>query len=383
MAAPIVTRRNLLIGFGALAAIALVLMFMPRPVPVDAQAVARGPIADVVYDQGQARVREAYVAAAPVAGRLERILLKVGDQVAAGQVVARIAPAASPLLDSSTRAQREAAVRSAAADLDHALAEQRRTAILLQRTQPLADQGIVARQSADDARAAANQAVATVKSATDALDSARAALIDPMTGGGPVVPVTIPAAGYVTEVEEPSERTVAAGTPLIRVSDGRDLEAVIEFLSQDAVRIRAGMEAEVYDWGGPGTLAARVRRVEPQGFTKVSALGVEEQRALVWLQFTDPPVRWASLGPGYRVWARVFLRRSPAALKVPLGALQRHDGRWAVFRIEGGRARLRPISIGAVTDQEAEVLDGLAAGEQVIVFPSDAVKDGVRVSARS
>lgn len=375
--------RWIFIGAAAVVAVGVIaLMFVPRPVPVDAADVSRGPIAETVYDQGQARVRDAYVAAAPVAGRLLRIPLKVGDRVAAGEVVARIAPAAPALLDPSVRAQREAAVEAARADLDRAAAEKLRTAMLLQRTQPLADQGVVARQSADDARAAARQAAAAARSAQQALAAARAALIGPGANAGPVVAVTVPAAGYVTEVEEPSERTVAAGTPLIQVSDSRELEAVIEFLSQDAVRVHEGMAAEVYDWGGPGVLAARVRRVEPQGFTKISALGVEEQRAFVWLQFTDPPDRWATLGPGYRVWGRVFLRREASAVKVPLGALQRHEGRWAVFRIEGGRARLRPVSIGAITDQEAEVLGGVVPGDRVVVYPSDAVKDGARVSVR-
>ena len=382
MASKSKVRRNLIVGLSAAAVLALALMFAPRPVPVDVAKVTRGPIAETVYDQGQARVRDAYVAAAPVAGRLQRIALKVGDPVTAGEAVARISPGAPMLLDPATLAERRAAVGKAQADLAKAQDEARRTASVAERTQPLVATGAASRQSLDDARAAAAQSRAAEQAAQKALAQARAALIGPNAAAGPGVTVISPAAGYVTRVIEPSAREVAAGSPLIEISDPKGLEAVIEFLSEDAARIRQGMPAEVYDWGGPDVLAARVRRVEPQAFTKVSALGVEEQRVLVWLTLTDPPARWASLGPGYRVWGRVFLRTDPAGLTVPLGALQRHAGAWAIFRIEEGRARLRPITVGAMTDKDAEVLRGLSQGDQVVVFPSDAVKDGVRVAAR-
>jgi HlyD family secretion protein len=201
----------------------------------------------------------------------------------------------------------------------------------------------------------------------------------PDASASQLVEVRSPASGRVTRVLQESERTVQMGAPLVEISDSDGLEAAIEFLSQDAVRIREGMPAEVYDWGGQGVLPAVVRRVEPQGFTKVSALGVEEQRALVLLQFTGPASQRARLGAGYRVWGRVFLRRAPRALKAPLGALGRDEGGWAVFRIENARARLRPIRVGAFTDREAEVLSGLSAGDKLVVFPSDKVRDGVRV----
>jgi HlyD family secretion protein len=382
MARRFLNRRNILIGLAVGLVAAVVWMLAPRSVPADVAPVVRGSIDEVVYDQGQARVNDAYGVAAPAAGRLLRIALKIGDRVTAGQVVARIVPAAPILLDPSVRAQREAAVAAARADLDRAIAERARAEALYGRMAPLAAQGAVSRQSADDARAAAAQAAAAVQVAAAALASARAALIGPGATGGPTIAVTAPSAGYVTRVEEPSERTIAAGTPLIQVSDNRDLEAVIEFLSQDAARMAPGMAAEVYDWGGPRTLGATVRRVEPQGFTKVSALGVEEQRVFVWLRITDPTDRWSTLAPGYRVWGRVFLRREAHALKVPVGALQRRGGQWAVFRIEAGRARLRPVAIGAISDREAEILSGLAEGDRVVVFPSDAVSDSVRIAPR-
>lgn len=381
MASKSQVRRNILIAVAVAVVLALVVMFLPRPIPVDAAPVQRGPIAETVYDQGQARVRDAYVAAAPVAGALQRIALKVGDRVTAGEVVARIAPAAAPLLDPSVRAQREAAVAAAAADLKRAQAEQARTALVEARTRPLVAIGAASRQSLDDARAAADQAAQAARSAAHTLAEAKAALIGPGATGGGIVSVAAPASGWVTRVMEPSARTVAAGDQLIEVSASQGLEAVVEFLSEDAARIRPGMAAEVYDWGGP-TLAARVRLVEPSGFTKVSALGVDEQRVYVWLTITDPPAEWATLAPGYRIWGRVFLRQAPHALTVPLGALQRHADGWALYRIANGRARLTPVTIGAITDKDAEVLSGVGEGDEVIVFPSDQVKDGVAVAVR-
>jgi HlyD family secretion protein len=381
MAAKPNTRRWIVIGAAVAGTLLLVALFIPRPIPVDAAAVTRGPIAETVYDQGQARVRDAYAAAAPVAGALQRISLKVGDRVTPGEIVARIAPAAAPLLDPSLKAQREAAVAAAAADVRRAQAEQTRTALVLERTRPLVGIGATSRQSLDDARAAADQAAQAARSAAQALAEAKAALIGPDARGGQTIAVTSPAAGWVTRVMEPSARTVSAGTQLVEVSAGQGLEAVVEYLSEDAAKIRPGMAAEVYDWGGPA-LAARVRLVEPSGFTKVSALGVDEQRVYVWLTITDPPGSWAALAPGYRIWGRVFLRQSPRALIVPLGALQRHAGSWALYRVAGGRARLTPVSIGAITDKSAEALSGVAEGDQVIIFPSDQVKDGVGVSVR-
>jgi HlyD family secretion protein len=183
-------------------------------------------------------------------------------------------------------------------------------------------------------------------------------------------------------VLQESERTVPAGAPLVEVGENAGLEAQIEFLSQDAVRIREGMAAEIYDWGGPGVIPAVVRRVEPEGFVKVSALGVEEHRVLVMLQFAGPSESWSRIGPGYSVWGRVFLRQAPQALKVPLGALVGSGQAWAVFRIDDHRARLVKVKVGAMTDREAEIQGGLRAGDQVVVFPSDKVRDGVSVAVR-
>lgn len=393
-----VRKRWMAIG-GVCAALVLLIVWLmwPRPVEVEAATVGRGAIAETVSDQGYARVREAYVVAAPVSGRLERISLKVGDRVVAGRtLIARIRPAAADLLDPRARAQAEAAVGAAQASVTAAIAErerlaaeQRRSEQDLKRVSALARQGYASTQALETAQAAARAAVAAVE-AGDAgirarkaeLAVARAALMGPDAPAPAAIPVLAPASGYVTRLIQTSERTVAMGEALVEVSAGDGLEAAIEFLSQDAVRLREGMAAELYDWGGPGTIPARVRRIEPQGFTKVSALGVEEQRVLVLLQFTGAPEKWVRLGPGYRVWGRVTLRSAPSVLKAPLGALVREAGGWAVFRIEGGRARLVPVRIGAMTDDEAEVLKGLSAGQRVVVFPSDKVRDRASVRVR-
>lgn len=382
----------------ATAGLVVGLLLAPRPVAVDTGVVISGPIADTVAAEGTARVHEAYLIAAPVAGRLERIDLHVGDRVVAGRtVVARIRPAAPDMLDARSRAQAQAAVSAAAAALssvqaqgDQAAAQARKAEADLARVAALAGRGFASAQALEAAEAEARAARAAVRALAAQVEvrrsdlmAARAALIGPQAAANGLVDVSAPASGYVTRVLQESARPVAAGAPLIEVGDQTGLEAAVEFLSQDAVRIREGMEAEVFDWGGPGAIPAVVRRIEPQGFTKVSALGVEEQRAVVVLQFKGDPATWSALGPGYRLSGRVFLRRMPQALKAPLGALVRSEGRWAVFRVMDGRARLTPVQVGALTDREAEIIQGLHADDEVVVFPSDQVGDGARVKRRS
>jgi HlyD family secretion protein len=379
-------------------AMILTILFWPRPLAIEAAAVARGPIAETVTDQGVARVRQAFVVSAPVGGRLERLPLEVGDAVVAGQtVVARLRPAASAFLDPRTRAQAQATIAAAKSALVQAQAQREqlnaeaiRSAGVLARQRALARRDFASAQALENAQAAAEAARESVLAADAAIRARRAdvaaaqsALTGPDAARAGLIAVTSPASGVVTGLLQQSERDVAAGTPLIQVGVTRGLEAQVEFLSQDAVKIRPGQPAEIYDWGGPAPIPAEVRLVEPQGFTKISALGVEEQRTLVMLQFTGPPSGWAGLAPGYRVWGRVILREAPDALKAPLGALVRKDGGWAVFRIAEGRARLTPVQVGAMTDRDAEILKGLATGDRVVVFPSDQVRDGARIRERA
>ncbi|MGA0603178.1 efflux RND transporter periplasmic adaptor subunit [Caulobacter sp. KR2-114] len=391
--------RWLLIALLALATAGLLaFLFAPRPLAVDVAVATRGPIAETAADQGQARVRQAYVVSAPVAGRLERLPLEVGDTVVAGRtIVARLRPTPPAFLDPRARAQAEAAIAAAnsaqaaaEAQAQRLKAEVVRSAADLDRTTTLWRKGFAAQAALDNARAAADAArsalvaaEADVRARRADVVAARSALTGPEAAGAGLVTVTSPAGGVVVRLDQQSERAVAAGAPLIEIGDTHGLEAQIEFLSQDAVRMRQGQRAEIYDWGGARPIPAEVRLVEPQGYTKISALGVEEQRALVMLQFTGPPSSWAGLAPGYRVWGRVFLRETPSALLAPLGALVRDNGGWAVFRLEDGRARLRPVQVGAITDRQAEILSGLAAGDRLVVFPSDKVRDGVRVRPRA
>jgi HlyD family secretion protein len=382
---------------GVAAAGILVFLFRPRPIEVDTDVVARGSIADVVADQGIARVRQAYVVSAPVTGRLERLPLELGDRVVANKtVVARIRPPASEFLDPRSRAQAEAAVQaarsalvSATAQRDRLAADVTRTRDQLHRIEDLARQRVVAPQELETAKAEADAAM-NARRAADAdiltrqagLASAQLALATPNAGAAQVVTVTAPASGLVTRLLQQSERTVGLGTALVEIGDMSGLEAAIEFLSQDAVKIRPGQKAEIYNWGGSADIPAEVRVVEPQGFTKVSALGVEEQRTLVILQLAAPPAAWAGLAPGYRVWGRVYIRDCPSAILAPLGALIRDAGHWAVYRIERGRARLRVIHVGTLSDRTAEVLAGLDPGDALIMYPSDQMRDGLRVKAR-
>jgi HlyD family secretion protein len=391
--------RWLVVGtLGFVAAGLLVFLFWPRPVEVDAAQVRTGPIAETVADQGMARVRQAYVVSAPVSGRLERVALEVGDRVIANQtVVARVRPTAPELLDPRSRAQAEANVQAARAALDSAT-EQRdrlaadavRTRDRLRRVSDLAKQGVVASEDLETAQTQADQAThavaaadADIRTRSANLASAQSLLASPQAAASQVVTVTSPASGVVTHLLQQSERTVTVGTQLVEIGDTAGIEAAIEFLSQDAVKIRPGQKAEIYNWGGPADIPAEVRRVEPQGFTKISALGVEEQRTLVILQFTAPPDAWAGLAPGYRVWGRVYLRQLPSAVLTPLGALVRDSGDWAVYRIEQQRARLQPVRVGILTDSDAEIVSGLKSGDSVILYPSDLVHDGLRVQPRA
>jgi len=392
------TRWSVVGGLALIAASLLVWLFWPRPIDVDTARIRLGPIAETVADQGTARVRQAYVVSAPVGGQLERVALEIGDRVIANQtIVARLRPTEPEFLDPRARAQAESAVQAARAALESATAQRDRLAAdavrtrdQLRRTSGLAKQDVVAPQELETAQADADQAASAVRAA-DAdiltrranLASAQSALASPQAAASQVITVTSPASGVVTHLLQQSERTVVVGTPLVEIGDTGGLEAAIEFLSQDAVKIRPGQKADIYNWGGPADIPAEVRRVEPQGFTKVSALGVEEQRTLVILQFTAPPTAWAGLAPAYRVWARVYLRQLPSVMLAPLGALVRDSGNWAVYRIEQQRAQLQPVQVGVLTDRDAEILSGLKPSDVVIVYPSDLVHDGLRVQSRA
>jgi len=375
----------------------------PRPVPVDIVAVARGPLLVTVQDDGMVRHRDVFVVAAPVAGRLLRVTLEPGDPVVAGQTtVARMVPAPPAPLD--VRAQRLEGARAEAAEaaLAAAEAEVGRVAALvelarleLERTRRLRDQEVAARAALEAAQqtfAARRAELAAARSLATArrgeLAAVRAGLLEPAAGlaeteGPPpqALALTAPANGVVLRVLETSDRTLAPSQPILEVGDPTDLEVAVDFLSQDAVRIRPGDPARIIGWGGD-VLEGRVRRVEPAGFTRISALGIEEQRVWVLVDITAPRDRWGGLAHGYRVEVEVIVERFDDALQIPLGALFRRDGGWAAYVLEHGHAALRPLAIADIGTRTARVTAGLQPGDPVIVFPSDQVGDGVAVAAR-
>lgn len=394
------TRRNQIALGVILAALAALVAWAlrPQPVPVELAEVARGVFEQTVSDDGQTRVRDRFVIAAPLAGHVERIPHEVGDPVKQNQIVAELTPTAPAFLDART--QRELRERIGAAEAQLARARAEALKAQAQRDQARADRDrqIKLSQQGFLSQTALEQSELALRTSERALDAARfaeraaghelaqarAALTryeskEPATRW----PVTSPVAGVVLKVAQKSEGPVALGAPLVEVADPRSLEAVVDVLSQEAVAIRPGMPARLELGQGVAPLAARVRLVEPAAFTKVSALGVEEQRVNVVLDFSDPLDKVQTIGDGFRVDAHIVVYREENALKVPVGALFRESAGWAAFVVDGARAQRRAVKVARRNNLEAMVEDGLKPGERVVVYPSDALKNGSRVEIRS
>ena len=369
----------------------------PQPIAVETAQVARGAFEQTVSDDGRTRVRERYVVSAPLAGRVERITLEPGDPVKNGQTVAVLTPTAPPLIDARTTTELRQRVGAAEAQLSRARAEtQKAMAQLeqaradLERQKKLAGEGFVsetAREQAQLALQVAQRALEAARFAEEAsrheLGQARAAL-KRYSSGEPGLRWEIPSpvTGSVLKVVQKSEGAVALGAPLLELADARSLEAVVDVLSQDAVAIRPGMAARLDLGQGVPPLAARVRLVEPAAFTKVSALGVEEQRVNVILDFAEPLDKVQTIGDAFRVEASIVVYRQENALKAPVGALFREGEQWMLFMVEGDRARKRAVRVPRRNSVEALVEDGVEPGSRVIVYPSDAVTDGSRLELR-
>jgi HlyD family secretion protein len=371
-----------------------VVALRPSPVRVDVARVRCGPMRMTVDAEGKTRVRDRFVVAAPVSGRLARINLRRGDAVRRDEVIARIDPL--PMAPLDPRQLAEAKARVAAAEqlkheadavVEHARADCEQARRELARAEKLIETGDVSRQDFERIRNAAltcQQQIEAAKYRARAADSevevAKAALIAVeragQSGGAATVFVRAPVSGRALRVVEESERVVMAGAPLVEMSNP-SLEVVIEVLSVDAVKVRPGMPVLIEGWGGEQALEARVRMVEPSAFTKISALGVEEQRVNVIADFIE---RDAPLGDGYRVESRVVIWETNEALKAPLSALFRSGQGWNTFVVENGLARRREVETGHRADFEVEVLNGLREDEIVITHPSNLVADGVRVS---
>ncbi len=382
----------------------LVYAFWPEPEPVDLAAVSRGPMMVTIDEEGETRVKDVYVVSAPLTGRVDRIEAQPGDPVIAGETVLATMQETDPsFLDLRARRRAEAAIDAAAAAYDYAEAERARVLAELEyaraeweRARTLAERGTISDAQLDRAElalrteeAALATADASVAVRASELDNARAELIDPSTAGfdqpagsSCCVPVLAPVSGRVLRVLHESEGIVASGTPLIEVGDPQDLEVVVDLLSADAVKVAAGDAVLIDDWGGDGALAGVVRRVEPYAFTKVSALGIEEQRVNVVIDLTDPPARWPGLGHGFRVEVRIIDWQGEEIARLPLSALFRRGQDWAVFAAQDGHARLRVVELGHINADQAEVLGGLDDGGQVVMHPSDRIADGTPIVER-
>jgi HlyD family secretion protein len=325
---------------------------------------------------------------------MRRIVLREGDAVAAGQVVAEVEPASAALLDPASRARLLAegdaaasAQRAARAMVNAAVAAEALARRERERLEGMQGSGAVSASQLDAAVRGAERAAAELAAARAELAAAGQRLVavravlgeEGRAGGRAALPLVSPVDGVVVRRFVESAVPVAAGTALLEVGDPRALEVEVEALSTDAVRVAVGQPARILRWGGEGELEARVQRVEPGGFTKVSALGVEEQRVRIILDLVTPRERWESLGDGFRVEAELVQWRAEDVLQVPAPALFRQQDRWMVFVDDGGTARLREVKVGARNGIAAEILEGLAAGERVVVFPDERVADGVRI----
>jgi HlyD family secretion protein len=351
-----------------------------------------------VEEEGRTRVRDRYVVSAPVPGRMQRIELEPGDPVVAGRtVIARFQPTDPALLDVRTRSELEARVRAAESALGGARADRERVRAdldfarsELKRFQALIAERVIAPRELEGAarqmqslERSLQSAEFAVRTAEHQLEVARASLVQTRGGRSAQIPLYSPVDGVVLRRLQESEAVVPTGQPLVEVGNLDDLEIVADLLSSAAVSVRPGQLVLIEQWGGDRALRGRVRRIEPSGFTKISALGVEEQRVNVLIDFDEPRDAWRIIGDGYRVEVRIIVWARDDVLKVPTSSLFRHETKWAVYKVENGVAVRQFVDIGQRNGLEAEVLGGLSAGERLIVYPSDAIHEGVRVQSRS
>lgn len=396
------TRRRILVAVVSIAVLAAVIYgFVPRPVPVDAAKASRGPLRVTIDEEGKTRVRDRFVISAPVAGFMRRIELDVGDSVLKGRVVAELEPLRSTVLDPRSRAEAEAAVSAAVASLN-AAKENARAAEAdaeyirkkRERMRELYDSGFISKDFFEQtdsefhrseahllsAEAAVNAARAEVEKARSAL---RYSAAESSISTARVVQVRSPVDGNILAVRKESAGVVNAGEALIDIGDPAKLEVTVEVLSEDAVQIKPGTPVLFERWGGDEPLSGTVRVVEPAAFTKISSLGVEEQRVFVIADITSLPESWRRLGDGYRVEARFIIWEGKDVLQVPASALFRKGDRWALFVVKNGRASLSPVEAGHRNGLLAEILSGISEGEMVISNLDDSVRDGTRVRPRT
>ncbi len=399
------SRRILTLGAAAVVVAGLAAAFWPQPVLVDMGDVKRGAMMQTVDEEARTQVRDPYVVSTPIAGHLLRVDLLPGDRVVKGEtVVARMQPTNPSALDIRTREQAraaiaasEAALRVAQADLNKALADRDLAESDLARARKLFEQEAVAEAALDRAISQWRTVEATVDTARAAismriadLNNARANLISFDTNGtfksatSEAINLPSPISGVVLRVIQQSETILPAGAPILEVGDtNTDLEVVVELLSTDAVKVAVGDRVLISNWGGQQDLNGIVERVDPWGFTKYSALGVEEQRVNAIIRFTDLPENRASLGHGFRVETRIVVWENEDALLVPSSALFRDQSSWAVFSVENSVAHQKTVTIGRNNGFDAEVIEGLSSGETVILYPSAGLANGSKVASRT
>lgn len=390
---------TLLAGTGAAAVLAVLAgwAFAPQPLPVEVAEATRGAFETTVDEDARTRLEDRYVVSAPLAGRLQRVTLREGDPVKEGQAVAALLPSMSPLIDERTLRELQARVgaadasqKAAATRIESARVALELAKVELSRSVALARDGFVAPTKVDADRLGAQAAqkeletaAASEQVARHEAAQARAALSAVRGGSGAVFALKSPVTGRVLRVLQTSEGAVALGTPLLEVGDVAQLEVVAELLTPDAVAAAPGSAVRIERWGGP-PLAGTVRRVEPSGYTKISALGVEEQRVKIVIDIASPPAEWQALGDGFRVGVRIVTLSRADVLRVPVSAVfpQPQGAGSAVFVVEDGRARLRAVKVGARNGSAAWIEEGVRVGEKVIVYPPPGVAEGVRVAVR-
>lgn len=368
---------------------------MPKPVHVETAEAKKDALIVTVDEDGTTRVTDRYVISAPLSGNVARISLHPGDEVKQGDVVARILPAKAPLLDTRARGEAEARVAGALAGLRQAEAQIERARAArdfseadAKSTENLAARGTISQQELEraqlerrsrEAELASSEFAAKVARYELAMAQATLGRLVGKGGEGDQFEVTSPVSGRVLKVIQESEGVVQAGTRLLEVGDPGALEIAVDVLTSDAVHIKSGAAVSVVEWGG-APLAGVVRMIEPSAFTRVSALGVEEQRVNAVVDLKAPYEMWRELGDGYRVEARIEVYKNAQAVVVPWSCLFRKDGLWSVFVVSAGHARLRVVKVGRRNDVLAEIVEGVSPGEAVVVHPSDKVQDGVEVA---
>jgi HlyD family secretion protein len=372
--------RILWIVAAAVVVIAIAVSMLPDAVEADIARADRGDVRVEVVDEGRTRMHDIYVISAPVTGRVLRVEVEPGDEVAAGAIVARMSRAAAGFLDTRSDLQARAAVSAAEAQLrsaeaDLALAEREH-----RRNTELVAANLISKAAADQSEARRDAARAARDAAKAEVARARSALLDPSRTAGGMVNVTSPSAGRVLRVPQESEAVIATGTPIVEVGDPRHVEVIAEFLSQDAVRMKPGAAAQIENWGGP-PLPAVVDRVEPVAHTKISALGVEEQRTNVILQFKGGPSD-SLQAHDFRVDVRVVVGEAKNAVRVPLGALFRHGQGWALYKVVDGKAALSEVQVAEADPHFRAITAGVSEGDSIIVFPSSSISDGTRIKPR-